>query len=284
MENAKLEKILSKVDSFPSMPAAGSKLLCLLEEQDVSISEVEDILRYDPGLTANVLKLANSAYFGIPSRIGSVKQAIILLGTNRLIQLVTASCVGAVMKKAVPGYNIPAGNLWRHSIAVSIAAEALVKDKKNLNSEDFFTPALLHDVGKLVLGNFVKEDLNAIESITDKGIPFVVAENMILGADHTEIGARILSHWSFPDDVVNAVRYHHDPESAETSSMKIDVVHLSNLLCQMNSTAPNGAGQAVELSPAVIDRLGIDLSQFEGISEKVSDWVEEVSSVLTLNE
>jgi HD-like signal output (HDOD) protein len=80
MENSKLEKILSKVENFPSMPAAGSKLLALLEQQDVSVSDVEEILRYDPGLTANVLKLANSAYFGIPARIGSVKQAIVLLG------------------------------------------------------------------------------------------------------------------------------------------------------------------------------------------------------------
>lgn len=283
MENEKLEKILSKVDNFPSMPAAGSRLLSLLEEQEVSIGEVEDILRYDPGLTANVLKLANSAYFGIPSRIGSVKQAIILLGTNRLIQLVTASCVGAVMKKTVPGYNIPPGDLWRHSIAVSIAAEALVKDKKNVDSEDFFTPALLHDVGKLILGNFVKEDLTAIEGITCKGIPFVIAENMILGTDHTEIGAKILSRWSFPEDVVHAVQYHHDPEAAEISSMKIDVVHLSNLLCQTNSNTPDSAGKSVELSAVVIDRLGIELSQFEVISEKVSKWVDEMSDALTFN-
>ena len=230
-----------------------------------------------------MLKLANSAYFGIPARIGSVKQAIVLLGTNRLIQLVTASCVGAIMNKAIPGYNLVPGNLWRHSIAVSIAAEALVKDKKNINSEDFFTPALLHDVGKLVLGNFIKEDLAAIESITGKGIPFVVAENMILGTDHTEIGAKILSQWSFPDDVVKAVRYHHDPEAAEATSMSIDVVHLSNLLCQTKSIAPDGVGQPVELSAAVIDRLGIELSQFEVISDKVAEWVDEMSDVLTFN-
>lgn len=283
MENLKLEKILSKVENFPSMPAAGSKLLSLLEEQEVSVGEVENIMRYDPGLTANVLRLANSAYFGIPARIGSVKQAIVLLGTNRLIQLVIASCVGAVMNKSIPGYNMPPGNLWRHSIAVSIAAEALVKDKKNIDSEDFFTAALLHDVGKLVLGSFVKEDLTAIESITSKGIPFVEAENMILGTDHGEIGAKILAHWAFPEDVVKAVRYHHDPEATEASSMQIDVVHLSNLLCQTHSTAPDSAGRPVELSAAVIDRLGIEISQFGVISEKVAEWVDELSDALTFN-
>jgi HD-like signal output (HDOD) protein len=132
MKDKKLNQILAKVDSFPAMPGAGTQLLALLEEPDTTVSEIEEILRYDPGLTANILKLANSAYFGIPSKIGSLKQAVILLGLNRLIQLVVASCVSAVMDKAVDGYDLPAGDLWRHSVAVSIAAEALVKDKKSM--------------------------------------------------------------------------------------------------------------------------------------------------------
>lgn len=282
MESTKLTEIVASIEAFPSMPAAGSKLLAVLEEPEVSVQKVEGILRYDPGLTANVLKLANSAYFGIPARVGSVKQAIVLLGLKRLMQLVIASCVGAVMNKSIPGYNIPPGNLWRHSIAVSIAAEALVKDKKNLETEDFFTAALLHDIGKLVLGSFIKENLGAIESVRARGIPFVIAENMILGTDHAEIGAKILSMWSFPKEVVNAVRWHHDPEASDYSSLQIDVVHLSNLLCQTNK-AGDGTGQPAELSAAVIGRLGIEIAQFETISEKVSQWVDEMSDTLTFN-
>ena len=150
MDDTKLNQILSKVKSFPTMPGAGAKMLSLLEEPHTEVSQIEEILRYDPGLTANVLKLANSAYFGIPSKIGSLKQAVIVLGLKRLAQLVVASCVSAVMDKSVPGYDLPPGDLWRHSIAVSIAAEAMVKDKKRMVSQDVFTPALLHDVGKLV--------------------------------------------------------------------------------------------------------------------------------------
>ena len=183
MRDTKLNEILSEVKSFPTMPGAGAKMLSLLEEPDTTVSEIEEILRYDPGLTANVLKLANSAFFGMPSKIGSLKQAVIMLGLKRLIQIVVATCVSAVMDRSVPGYDLPPGDLWRHSIAVSIAAEALVKDKKITGAEDVFTPALLHDVGKLVLGAFVKEELEAIESIAAKGLPLVVAENMILGTD-----------------------------------------------------------------------------------------------------
>ena len=283
MNDTKFNHILSKVKSFPTMPGAGAKMLSLLEEPDTEISEIEEILRYDPGLTANVLKLANSAYFGIPSKIGSLRQAVIVLGLKRLIQLVVASCVSAVMDKSVHGYGLPAGDLWRHSIAVSIAAEAMVKDKKRTVSQDVFTPALLHDVGKLVLGTFVKDELEAIESIAAKGVPFVVAENMILGTDHAEIGAQILSNWNFPPGVINAVRWHHDPDSPETSNKQMDIVYLANLLCQTTDTSGEAGGQSVELSPAVIERLGVRLNQFEAISDKIAQWVDELSDALAFN-
>jgi putative nucleotidyltransferase with HDIG domain len=283
MRDAKFSEILAKVKSFPTMPGAGAKMLTLLEEPDTAVSEIEEILRYDPGLTANVLRLANSAYFGLPSKIGSLKQAVILLGLKRLTQLVVASCVSAVMDKVVPGYDLPPGDLWRHSVAVSIAAEALVKDKKRVGTEDVFTPALLHDVGKLVLGAFVNEELEAIQSIAAKGVPFVVAENMILGTDHAEIGASILAHWDLPPDVINAVRWHHDPDSPDACNIQMDVVYLANLLCQTSDTSGQAGGHAVELSPAVIDRLGIKLDQFETISGKVARWVDELSDALTFN-
>ena len=283
MNDSKLNQILSKVKAFPTMPEAGAKMLTLLEEPDTEISEIEEILRYDPGLTANILKLANSAYFGIPSKIGSLKQAVIVLGFKRLVQLVVASCVSAVMDESVPGYDMPPGNLWRHSIAVSIAAEALVKDKKRKVSQDVFTPALLHDIGKLVLGTFVKEELEAIESIAAKGVPFVVAENMILGTDHAEIGAQILTHWNFPKDVIHAVRWHHDPESPKTVNIQMDIVYLANLLCQTADTSDATGEQSVELSPAVIERLGVQLDQFEEISVKIAQWVDDLSDALAFN-
>jgi putative nucleotidyltransferase with HDIG domain len=283
MRETKLNTILTKVKSFPTMPGAGVKMLALLEEPDTDVTEIEDILRYDPGLTANVLKLANSAYFGIPSKIGSLKQAVLLLGLKRLMQLVVASCVSAIMDTSVPGYNLPAGDMWRHAIAVSLAAEALVRGKKRIDTEDVFTPALLHDVGKLVLGAFVKEELEAIESIAAKGVPFVVAENMILGTDHAEIGARILASWNLPPDIINAVRWHHDPDSPDVSSVQVDVVYLANLLCQTPRTSGQSTGHAVELSPAVIERLGVQLDQFETISEEIACWVDELAEALTFN-
>ena len=265
------------------MPATGAKMLKMLEDPETSIDEIEDVLRHDPGLTGNVLKLANSAYFGIPSKVSSVRQAVLLLGLRKLIQLVVASCVGAVMDKPVPGYDLPPGDLWRHSIAVSIAAEALVKDKKNLDAEDIFTPALLHDIGKLILGHFVKDELEDIEKIAGKGVPYVVAENMVLGTDHAEVGAQVLTQWSFPRDVIEAVRWHHDPDFSEQAKVQVDIVYLSNLLCQTNGKGSEDSGAVYDLSPTVIERLGIDISQFDAIASNVGQWVDELAEALTFH-
>lgn len=282
MNRKSFDHILSEVDSLPSMPGAGAKLLQILENPDADVEQIESVVHFDPGLTANLLKLANSAYFGIPSKVGSVRQAVILLGLKRLAQLVVATCVSSVMRDKVPGYDLPPGDLWRHSIAVAIAAEALVKDKPGIG-DDIFTPALLHDVGKMVLGKFVKNDLAQIEDITAKGVPRVIAENMVIGVDHAEVGARVLQHWAFPAEVVNAVRWHHEPDAVRETDIQIDVIYLANLLCQSNDICCGENGNTLELSPAVIDRLGIEMKEFESISDKIADWVNELSESLTFS-
>jgi HD-like signal output (HDOD) protein len=109
MKNFILSKILLHVESFPGLPKTGVKLMGVLDEPNASFAQIEKILNYDPGLTANFLKLANSPYFGIPSKVSSVKQAITLLGINRLKQIVLATSTSAVLDKAVPGYDLQPG-------------------------------------------------------------------------------------------------------------------------------------------------------------------------------
>ena len=167
MKSDLLDKIMAKIDAFPSIPGSAVKLIELLESDDAPVNDIEEVLRLDPGMTANVLKLTNSAYFGLPTKVGSVKRAIMLLGMNKIKQLVMASCVGAVMDGPIPGYDLPAGELWRHSIAVSVAAEGLSRELKLEGTEDIFTAALVHDVGKLILGQFIQEDLAAIDEAAD---------------------------------------------------------------------------------------------------------------------
>ena len=276
--------IIAKVEAFPSLPGATTKLVSLIDDPNAAVVEIEEILRMDPGLTANVLKLSNSAYFGFPSKIGSVHKAIILLGAKRLMQLVMTSCVNSVMNKSIPGYDLPSGEMWRHSIAVSVAAEGLIEELNVPEADEIFTAALLHDVGKLVLGEFVKDDIAKIEKIVSKDVSFEVAEQAVLGIDHAEIGAKILESWGLPEEIVSAVRWHHDPDAADTTSTLIDIVHVANVLCLMIGIGVGREGLQYRPSPVVTKRLGIKSAHIEKVASHTLDWVSDLTDVYEENQ
>lgn len=252
-------KIMTEVSTFPSMPQAGFKLRVLLYKGDASLNEIEEILRHDPGFATNILRLANSAFFGLSTKVGSLKQAVMLLGLKRFAQIAVSACMKKIFDKAVEGYDLTPEELWLHSIVVSNTAEALAKIRKIAETDDVFTPALIHDMGKLVLGKFVKEELQKIKSITSNAIPLDVAEHMVLGTDHAEIGALILAKWSFPIDIVNAVRWHHNPEGIKNSNIYSDIVYLSNHMCQYNADGDSVGEQFAMPSSVVLKRLGINM-------------------------
>ena len=273
-------KIASAISSFPGMPGTAVKLLGLIDDPAMRVSQIEEILRHDPGLTANVLRLANSAYFGIPSKVGSIRQAVILLGLKRLIQMVIAACVSAIMDKSVPGYDLPPGELWRHSIAASVAAEGLVKVLKVEAAEEIFTAALLHDVGKLVLGDFVKDEFKQIETAVSEGIGFEMAEKIVLGTNHAEVGARILTKWLLPAEIVNAVQFHHAPEASEQLSSMLDIVHVANFISMMIGIGIGRDGLQHEPSAEVTERLGLEPEHLEKVASQTMQWVKEFNEVL----
>jgi len=275
-----LSRIMRQVKSFPGMPTTAAKLMPLLRDPDSSLARIEDLIKYDPGLTANLLKLTNSAYFGLPSRISSVRQAILVLGRRRLLQLATTICLSGLMTKSVPGYDLPQGGLWRHSVAVSVAADLLIASLSIDDVDEVFTAALLHDIGKMVLGKYVLKDLEKIKDMVAKGISFEVAEYVVLGTNHAAIGARILQGWSLPQELVNAVKWHHDPDSCESRCMLSDVVHVANIMSRCIAYGKGCNGQAAEPSFEVIERLGLTQGHIDQLSEQTLLEMNKLAEIL----
>lgn len=276
-------KILQEVSAFPSMPKAGVKLRALLAEEDVSVDKIEKILRHDPGLAANVLRLANSAFFGVPSKVTTLKHAVMLLGVKRFAKIAVGACMQKTLDTAVEGYGLSPGQLWLHSIVVSTTAEALAKNRNLPEANDYFTPALLHDLGKLALAKFLKSERSTIDSLVSAGVPYVIAEKEVFDTDHAEIGALILAKWQFPDDIIHAVQWHHYPEGSENSNLHPEIVYLANFMC--NSTADGAPDEEPHDMPysSVLERLRIAPEQYEVFAEKARLWREKMSDTLTFD-
>ena len=274
--------ILAKVRTVPSIPSVVVKLRQYLSDPDVSFDELAKVIEYDPGLTANLLQLANSAYFGWSGRIKTVKEAITRLGTNRIFQMVLCMSVAPLVRKPVKGYDMESNGLWKHSIAVAVCAEQLAQILKIPNSEEAFTAGLLHDMGKILLGTFVEVDDEPIKDLVrEQGVSFNEAERQVLGIDHAEAAAELLQYWKLPENVVAAARWHHEPEEADGNHRNIvDLVHVADILCIRMGWGIGSDGPLYCLNEAAEERLGVDSAVEDEVTDKVGAAIDDLKSIL----
>jgi putative nucleotidyltransferase with HDIG domain len=235
------DEILNQIELVLELPAVASELFGLVNDPDADIKEVVKILEHDPGLTANLLKLANSAHYGGRGSIASLRDAVVRLGMGKVAELALAIAFSSNARRFVQGYHLAAGQLWEHSLSVSAGTTHLAK-ALNVPPPGFASTAgLLHDIGKVVLGTFVEVDAQSIlECVSGEEIPFDEAERRVLGIDHAEVGAVLLESWGLPADIVEAVRYHHRPDDFEGDPLGVDLVHIADILSMESGI---GAGE-----------------------------------------
>jgi putative nucleotidyltransferase with HDIG domain len=273
--------ILSQISSVPSMPAAVMELRKYLNDPNVSFEKLAKVIEYDPGLTVNVLQLANSAYFGWTRTIKTVKEAITRLGTNRVFQMVLCMSVAPLVRKPIRGYEADSEGLWKHSIAAAICAEQLVRCLHLRGFEEAFTAGLLHDMGKVVLGTFVEIDDQPIKDLVlNEGLSFDEAEFRVLGIDHAEVAAEMLRIWNLPEGVVAAARWHHQPQNApEEHRALVDLIHVADYLSQHFETGSGIEQQLYRHNAEAHARLNLSEDVISRVGQTMLAGVEELGEM-----
>ena len=278
------ETITGQLGSISAMPVVVGKLRHLLSDPDVEFRKLSEVLKYDPGMTTNILRLANSAYFGFRTQVNTVTQAISRLGLKRMSELVMTAAIGPIMQRPLKGYEVPAGGLWRHSIAVAIATEHLAGQLNIPVPEDAFTAGLLHDIGKMVLGTFIEVDTDPIMKLVDeKKIPFDEAEREILGIDHAEVGSLLLKKWNLPESLVNVTRWHHAPHLCEEKSVVLNLVHIADSISLMSGIGTGQDGLAYNISKEATDIIPINIKIIESCAVFTMQKVSELSELFETN-
>jgi putative nucleotidyltransferase with HDIG domain len=274
------DEVLAKVRTIPALPTAAARVIILLRDPDVDIKEVIRTIEYDPGLTSNVLRLANSAYFAGPRTISSLRDAIVRLGLNRVFQLVITSAIAPVARQAVKGYDLPPLQLLSHSVAVAVGVEELATRLKRPAPPATFTAGLLHDLGKIILGTFVEIDAAPILSLAYRErISFEVAENQVLGINHAEAGAALLERWNLPVTIVDVVRWHHEPESFTGETLAMDLVHAADHLSLGSGIGVGIDGLNYHPSPVVMSRLMLKADVAEAVLCHMIDAIKEIGAL-----
>jgi len=206
-----MDDIFKQIEYLPVFNKTAQKALKLLLEPDSANKDIADVIKYDPGLTINVLKLSNTAYFAHSKEIKDLTAAINFLGRDKMFQILTVTTASKYFQKHAKGYELIQGELWKHSICAGIIAEQLAPLEPDVNKGLLFTAGLLHDIGKTVLSIWVSDLWNDIQYLVDKqGVDFLEAEKRVLGYTHSLVGGAILQRWLFDEDIILATRHHHD--------------------------------------------------------------------------
>lgn len=259
-------EILDKVDSTTAMPAAASRAAQLLQDEDAGVEDIAKILEHDPGLTANLLRLCNSPHYKGRTGTSSVHEAIVRLGMRMTLRVLMTEALGPLTRPPLAGYDLPPGQLWEHSAAVGLAVQQLAR-ALNLTPESYvFTAGLLHDIGKIVMGTFLDLDVKPIVDLAfEHQVSFEEAERRVLGIDHAEVGAALLEKWNLPAPVVEAVRWHHEPENASGDILCVDLVHAADTLIIESGIGTGIDGLNYRSSEAVTARLGLNVHILEEV-------------------
>ncbi len=227
-----LERILNKAEDMPVLPHIAMEILNLIEDKYSVPDDFENVVENDQVLTLKILKLANSAYYGYPREIISIKEAIIILGLDTLKSLVLSMLTRRMLSKNLANYGLSRGQLWEHSLAVGMIARSLAKTLKLANLERFFVAGLLHDVGKLLFDLYLDhygKDFH--RSIMEGGLEFTEAEARLSGHDHAWLGSKLIERWNLPEFLVQVVRFHHAYERAPEQYRKdAYIVNIANRL------------------------------------------------------
>ena len=228
-----MEKIFSKIEYLPPFPLTVSKALQMMKDPRVKPDQIAEVIKFDQSVASNVLRLCNSSYFGLNRQIVNLREAVVFIGFQKLKKILVMSGSQKYFAKEKPGYESQSGELWKHVIAVSILVRIIGEKIKVQNEDELFIAALLHDVEKLVLSEFVIESrVKIMKMVEQKEMTFLDAEKKVVGMDHAEIGARILDTWKFSEEIIVAVKKHHSPFEEDDSKLD-NAIRLADSLAMM---------------------------------------------------
>ena len=226
------KKFIQDIDTLVPRPDIALEVMTMAHDAKCSISEMASRIEMDPNLTANMLRLANSAYFGHMREITSVKDIIVRLGMESVKLIAITSASAGLMKSPQQAYNLEPGSLWHHSHATAVLSSVIVKYAKIEDGSSIYTAALLHDIGKVILNRPLQIAISNMKNRTEKFSKLIELEESLLGTNHAKVAMALLQNWGLPDNITIAVGKHHIQNPEESASYNVKVVYLANFLVE----------------------------------------------------
>jgi putative nucleotidyltransferase with HDIG domain len=278
MDPKLLRSQIEGIDTLPTIPSVLRKLLVVIENPKISLTEIGNFISNDPVLTSRVLKMVNSPIYGFPGRISSVQQSLILLGLNVVRGLLLGVSVFEVMQKSMVG-------LWEHSLGCAVAARIIAKKKNVPEPEEVSVAALLHDIGKVVMILRFKEEYDKVMKEAEAEDMLIMdAERKVFGITHADSGSWIAKKWNFPLSLVEVIEYHHRPGLTKGMPINSAIVHMADILTRAVGFGFAGDNHVPAVNSGAWDMLGLKDADLREIIDEMDRTLSEADAFLISDE
>ena len=273
------KSLVNKTSQLYSLPTIYTQLDEAIKDPFSELQDLAKILLDDAGISARVLKLANSAFYSFPSKIETITRAITIIGTKQLGDIVLATCVINLFKN-IPEEVIDMDSFWRHSIATGICARVISTYQREPNVERFYLMGLLHDIGRLIMFIHIPDRVS-------KQIQYCKTNNMLLhlyeqhdlGFDHAEVGQYLLESWNLPKSIQKAVGNHHKPMYSIGLPKEAAIIHFSDIVANALQLGNSGESFVPPLNEQAWKSLELKPSQIPTMIEHIEKQYEDVVDI-----
>jgi len=279
-----VDKALAAVGDLATLPEVTIKIIEIVEDTKSTARDLHAVIKNDPALSVKVLKVVNSAFYGLPGQVASVDRAIILLGLSAVKNIAIAASIARLFKGKRISEQFTAADLWRHSLGVAVVARNIAKLSPHpVMPDEVFVAGLIHDIGTLVERQaFPDQFAEVINRCLTDGTSFLETERQVIGADHQAFGVGLTTKWKFPRHLRAAVGFHHNPEalSVELRNMAM-LIQMADILCCQEKIGFFPTTQNETPTEQMLETIGVTQAQLDEVRATLSEQLIEAEATLT---
>lgn len=279
-----VDKALASVGELATLPEVTVRIIDLVDDHNSTARDLHAVIKNDPALSVKVLKVVNSAFYGLPGQVASVDRAIILLGLSAVKNISIAASIARLFKGKRLSEQFSAADLWRHSVAVAVAARTIAKYSPHpVMTDEVFVAGLIHDIGMLIEYQvFCDEFTQVVDECTGTEVNFMECERRIIGADHQAFGVGLTTKWKFPRHLRAVVGFHHNPESLSVELRPIaTLLHMADVICCQERLGFYLTAQHDTVTEEMLDTLGVTEDNLVELRETLPDLLAEAEATLS---
>ncbi len=275
------EELITRLQDLPSLPAVVMQVYQMADDPNVHAQQIAQTISKDQGFTTRVLRIANSAYYGMTRQVATIDEAVVVLGMNTVKNLALIAATYPLFQRALIGYTPHVSGLWTHSLAVGLIAQMGARRLDGKIRNEAFTAGLLHDVGKLVISSALSSWMGELhEMVHGKRMSVHQAEKELFGFTHEEVGALLVERWKLPTRIAHMIRYHH--QSLETGESACALIEYADYCANHLGYPMNPEAPEEPFDTRVLNVLGMSIEEAELFQQQAGELLKASQSLFTL--